>query len=99
MIARFCAENGTNPAEFAPAYAVLGAQRALRIIGVFARLCLVAGKPQYVPLIPRVWGQLWRNLAHPALAQLADICHDLLPEPTTDTLERIGAQCGLHPHR
>lgn len=99
MIARFCATNGTNPAEFAPTYAVLGAQRALRIIGIFARLCLKGGKPGYLPLIPRVWEQLWRNLAHPALAPLAAICHDLLPEPTPDTLERIGAQCGLHPHR
>jgi hypothetical protein len=99
MIARFCAENGTNPAEFAPSYATLGAQRALRIIGIFSRLCLKGGKPGYLPLIPRVWEQLWRNLAHPALAPLAAICHDLLPEPTPDTLERIGAQCGLHPHR
>jgi aminoglycoside/choline kinase family phosphotransferase len=99
MIARFCAETGTNPAEFVPAYAVLGAQRALRIIGIFTRLCLKGSKPGYLPLIPRVWGQLWRNLAHPALAPLADICQDLLPEPTPDTLERIGAQCGLHPHR
>ena len=99
MIARFCAKTGTNPAEFAPAYAVLGAQRALRIIGIFARLCLKGGKPGYLPLIPRVWDQLWRNLAHPTLAPLAAICHDLLPEPTPDTLERIGAQCGLHPHR
>lgn len=99
MIARFCAANGTNSAEFAPSYATLGAQRALRIIGIFARLCLKGGKPGYLPLIPRVWEQLWRNLAHPALAPLAAICHDLLPEPTPDMLERISAQCGLYPHR
>jgi aminoglycoside/choline kinase family phosphotransferase len=99
MIARFCTETGSNLAEFGPSYATLGAQRALRIIGIFARLCLKGGKPGYLPLIPRVWAQLWRNLAHPALAPLAAICHDLLPEPTPDTLERIGAQCGLHPHR
>lgn len=99
MIARFCTENGTNLAEFAPSYATLGAQRALRILGIFARLCLKSGKPGYLPLIPRVWEQLWRNLGHPALAPLAAICHDLLPEPTPITLERIGAQCGLHPHR
>lgn len=99
MVARFCEENGTNLAEFGPSYATLGAQRALRIIGIFARLCLKGGKAGYLPLIPRVWEQLWRNLAQPALAPLAAICHDLLPEPTPDTLERIGAQCGLHPHR
>lgn len=99
MIARFCTAKGIDPATFAPAYATLGAQRALRILGIFARLCLKGGKPGYVSLIPRVWGQLQRNLAHPALAPLATICRDLLPEPTPDRLNRITAQCGHHPHR
>lgn len=99
MIARFCTANQINPADFATAYATIGAQRALRILGIFARLSLKAGKPGYVSLIPRVWAQLWRNLAHPALAPLATICNDLLPEPTPETLNRISAQCGLHPHR
>lgn len=99
MVARFCAAKGMDAPAFAPAYAALGAQRALRILGIFARLCLKGGKPGYIPLIPRVWGQLQRNLAHPTLADLARICHDLLPEPTPSTLERITAQCGRHPHR
>lgn len=99
MIARFCAAKGIDPAAFAPAYATLGAQRALRILGIFARLCLKGGKPHYITLIPRVWGQLHRNLAHPALAPLAALCRDLLPDPTPDTLQRITAQCGQHPHR
>lgn len=99
MIARFCAAKGIDPATFAPAYATLGAQRALRILGIFARLCLRGGKAHYTALIPRVWGQLQRNLAHPALAPLAALCRDLLPEPTPDALQRITAQCGQHPHR
>jgi aminoglycoside/choline kinase family phosphotransferase len=99
MIARFCKAKGIDPAAFAPTYATLGAQRALRIIGIFARLCLKGGKPGYVQLIPRVWGQLLRNLAHPALAPLAALCRDLLPEPTPATLQRITAQCGQTPHR
>ncbi|NBE07290.1 aminoglycoside phosphotransferase family protein [Paragemmobacter ruber] len=99
MIARFCKATGAAADAFAAAYAALGAQRALRILGVFARLCLKAGKPGYLALLPRVWGQLQRNLCHPALAPLAAICHDLLPEPTADTIERIRAQCGLYPHR
>jgi aminoglycoside/choline kinase family phosphotransferase len=97
MIARFATATGQT--GFAESYAVLGAQRALRILGIFARLCLVAGKRPYLPLIPRVWGQLQRNLAHPALAPLAEICTELLPEPTPETLERIGAECGKHPMR
>lgn len=95
MVARFA--DSTSQAGFAESYAVLGAQRALRILGIFARLCLVAGKAQYVALIPRVWGQLQRNLAHPALAPLAAVCAPLLPEPTPDVLERIRLQCGKLP--
>lgn len=96
MVRHFMALTGKNDAEFLPAYAVLGAQRALRILGIFARLCLHGGKPGYLTLIPRVWAQLQRNLAHPALAPLAEICTRLLPEPTPEALARIGAQCGLY---
>ena len=93
MIARFVAATGVEAEAFAAHYAVLGAQRALRILGIFARLCLVAGKPGYLPLIPRVWEQLQRNLAHPALAHLRAICQDVLPDPTPETLSRIASQC------
>lgn len=96
MIQRFIDTTGAQDQPFRRAYAVLGAQRSLRILGIFARLCLTAGKPQYVALIPRVWGQLQRNVTHPALAPLAVLCNRLLPEPTPDALERIRAQCGLH---
>jgi len=93
MIARFAAAIGAVPAAFAAQYAVLGAQRALRILGVFARLCLEAGKPAYIPLIPRVWEQLKRNLAHPALDELRAVCKDFLPEPTPKILRQIESQC------
>ena len=94
MMARFVAATGGESAAFETAFAVLGAQRALRILGVFARLCLVGAKPGYLPLIPRVWGHLQRNLAHPALAPLAKICAGLLPEPTPQALALIGSKCG-----
>lgn len=94
MIHTFCDQTGTPAEDFRPAYAALGAQRALRIIGIFARLCLHGDKPNYLRLIPRVWHHLQRNLAEPALAPLAKICAPLLPEPTPDALARIGAQCG-----
>lgn len=99
MIARFAVARGEDPDHFGAHYATLGAQRALRILGVFARLCLVAGKPQYVPLIPRVWRQLQANLAHPALAALRAICEDLLPVPTPDVLRKIEQQCPTTPSR
>ncbi|WP_442900704.1 aminoglycoside phosphotransferase family protein [Falsirhodobacter sp. 20TX0035] len=82
MIRRF------DPSEaFRAQYAVLGAQRNLRILGIFARLA-VMGKPSYLPLIPRVWAHLRRNMAHPALA---GVPLDL-PAPTPDLLDRI-ARC------
>jgi N-acetylmuramate 1-kinase len=99
MIARFAVARGEEPDHFGAHYATLGAQRALRILGVFARLCLVAGKPQYVALIPRVWGQLQANLAHPALAALRAICEDLLPVPIPDILRKIEQQCPPIPSR
>lgn len=89
----------TGSADPAPAIAAIGAQRGLRILGVFVRLCLVAGKPGYLPLLPRVWGQVRRNLAHPALARLAAVCDDLLPPPTPAVLERIARQCPPPPAR
>ena len=95
MTARFVMATGA--VGFDAAFATLGAQRALRIMGVFARLALVAGKPGYLPLLPRVWGQLQANLAHPALHPLAALCARLLPPPTAPVLERIARQCGSHP--
>lgn len=53
---------------FRSAYAVLGAQRASRILGVFVRLWKRDGKPGYLRHQPRVWQLLLRNLEHPALA-------------------------------
>ena len=94
MIRAFCLQTGTTADSFRPTYATLGAQRALRIIGIFARLCLQSGKSNYVRLIPRVWHHLQRNLSEPELAPLAKICARLLPEPTPEALARIGAQCG-----
>lgn len=94
VLCHFITKTGASHSDFANAYAVLGAQRALRILGVFARLCLVAGKASYLALIPRTWRQLEGNLTAPALAPLAQICTRLLPKPTPEALAKIGAKCG-----
>ena len=52
-------------------YARLGAQRNAKIIGIFVRLWKRDGKPRYLDLIARVWAQLERDLAHPALGPVA----------------------------
>jgi tRNA threonylcarbamoyl adenosine modification protein YjeE len=59
-----------DPAAFAQVYATVAAQRASKILGIFARLDRRDGKPQYMRHIPRVWSYLQRSLAHPALAAL-----------------------------
>ncbi len=69
--ARMEADAAFEPPAFARAYATLAAQRASKILGIFARLERRDGKPQYLRHLPRVWGYLQRSLAHPALAQLA----------------------------
>jgi N-acetylmuramate 1-kinase len=56
--------------SFLAAYAILGAQRATKILGIFARLFMRDGKPQYLAHMPRVRAHLERNLAHPALGKL-----------------------------
>ena len=70
-IARYLAATGLDPDRFRAAYALLGAQRNLRIMGIFTRLCLRDGKDRYLSFMPRVWGYVQRNLTHPALAPLA----------------------------
>src|SRR5690606_33595751 len=47
--------------------AILGAQRNMKIAGIFARLHLRDGKPRYLNYQPRVWGLIERDLVHPAL--------------------------------
>jgi N-acetylmuramate 1-kinase len=55
---------------FAAAYATLGAQRATKVLGIFARLDRRDGKPQYLAHLPRLKKYLVRNLAHPVLREL-----------------------------
>lgn len=93
MIARYIAATGVWAEDFETAYHVLGAQRNLRILGVFARLCLRDGKAHYIDLIPRVWAHLQRDLAHPALAPVARILHGLLPEPGPEILQGLKNRC------
>lgn len=93
MIARYVAQNDLDPTAFEAAYAALGAQRNMRILGVFARLAMRDGKPHYISMIPRVWDHLLRDLEHPALATIAPLVLETLPEPDAPILERLKDQC------
>ena len=52
----------STPPQFIQLYVTLAAQRASKILGIFARLDLRDGKPQYLRHMPRVWGYLQRSL-------------------------------------
>lgn len=54
--------------DFAASYAVMGAQRNARILGVFTRLCVRDRKSGYLRHIPRVWRLVEQDIRHPALA-------------------------------
>lgn len=66
-------------AAFARAYAVLGAQRNTKIMGIFARLDRRDGKPGYLAHLPRVEAYVKRNLDHPVLADVKTWYETYLP--------------------
>lgn len=56
--------------QFRMEAAILAAQRNAKIIGIFARLWLRDKKPKYLGFLPRMWGYMEHDLAHPALAPM-----------------------------
>jgi tRNA threonylcarbamoyl adenosine modification protein YjeE len=68
--ARRAVDPDFDVAGFAADYAIMAAQRATKILGIFARLDRRDGKPQYLRHIPRIADYLRRNLDHPALSRL-----------------------------
>ena len=75
MVDRYLAARpDLDPKAFRAAYAVLGAQRNAKILGLFSRLARRDGKPAYLVLLPRVAGHLKRDLGHPLLSPLRAWC-------------------------
>jgi aminoglycoside/choline kinase family phosphotransferase len=72
MLVHYAVAMGGVGDDFLADYATLGAQRNAKIVGIFTRLDRRDGKSKYLSMIPRVWGALERDLAHPALAPVAD---------------------------
>ena len=73
MIERYLAARpGVDAANFRTAYDILGAQRNIKILGVFTRLYVRDGKAAYPAFHPRLWELVTRNLAQPALAPVAN---------------------------
>jgi aminoglycoside/choline kinase family phosphotransferase len=70
-----------NAEDFRASYAVLGAQRHAKVIGIFTRLCRRDGKPQYLPHIPRIWRLLEGDLAAAELAPVKAWFDRFVPPP------------------
>ena len=64
---------------FTHLYALMGAQRATKILGIFTRLKLRDGKPQYLRHLPRIRRYLNRCLGHPELKSLRAWYEAVLP--------------------
>jgi tRNA threonylcarbamoyl adenosine modification protein YjeE len=79
MRRRTAADPSFNAQKFAVAYAAMGAQRATKILGLFARLDKRDHKPEYLRHLPRIERYLARNLAHPLLQPLAVWYRNHLP--------------------
>ena len=72
MIERYLAARPALDHEgFRTAYAVLGAQRNCKILGLFSKLAIEDGKTQYLAFQDRVRSHLQHDLAHPNLVELA----------------------------
>lgn len=81
--------SGRTHAEVMPLFHLLGIQRNLRILGVFARLAKDRRKPGYLSLIPRVWGHIRSSLAHPVARDLGSLVTTVFPDPTPDRLTPV----------
>jgi N-acetylmuramate 1-kinase len=87
--ARFADDRGFDAAGFTRLYATLAAQRATKILGIFARLDQRDGKSQYLRHMPRLWNYLQRSLAHPALASLKAWYAANVPAPNVPAPDRL----------
>jgi N-acetylmuramate 1-kinase len=81
MKGRKAADRDFDLGQFVELYALMGAQRATKILGIFARLAQRDGKPQYLRHQPRVWRNLRRSLSHPTLARLKAWYEAHVPAP------------------
>lgn len=80
VVARYLAAFPELPeAGFKQSFAVMSAQRNVKILGNFARLLRRDGKPNYLKFIPRTWRLVEEALEHPALATLRDWFEQEIP--------------------
>lgn len=69
-LAHYCEQAQADRDALMAAYALLGAQRQAKIIGIFVRLGRRDGKKHYTHFLPRVWKHFMHDLSHPLLAEI-----------------------------
>ena len=67
---RLTVDPAFDPEAFRRYYAIMAAQRAAKILGIFVRLDRRDGKPAYLKHLPRMEAYMARSLEHPALEPL-----------------------------
>jgi aminoglycoside/choline kinase family phosphotransferase len=68
--------------DFLRASDLMGVQRHLKVIGIFARICHRDGKPRYLGDVPRFFSYIEAVVARrPELAELAELLESLPGEP------------------
>lgn len=90
---KYLDSTGRAETETINTFHVLGLQRNLRILGIFARLAAERGKPSYLNLIPRVWSHIQTSLDVPVAATLKPLVNLALPAPTRDRLDGARQKC------
>ncbi|MDA8870396.1 tRNA (adenosine(37)-N6)-threonylcarbamoyltransferase complex ATPase subunit type 1 TsaE [Rhizobiaceae bacterium] len=65
--------------EFDETYAIMAAQRATKVAGIFVRLSQRDGKHSYLTHLPRIERYLTRSLQHPVLTQYRSWMDGMLP--------------------
>ncbi|MGJ8569145.1 MAG: tRNA (adenosine(37)-N6)-threonylcarbamoyltransferase complex ATPase subunit type 1 TsaE [Hoeflea sp.] len=70
VTARHASDPPFDEAGFRQAYAIMAAQRAAKILGIFVRLKQRDGKPGYLRHLPRIEAYIAASLQHPVLEPL-----------------------------
>ncbi len=85
--------------SFMACYHLMGAQRNMKIIGIFARLAMRDAKPHYLHYLPRVWKHLHHDLQHPILRPIKNWLNAVLPQEAQQdgaTILQLQPKQGTH---
>lgn len=82
VMSRFAKATGRDVESVTANAHLISVQRNLRILGIFARLAKVCGKPTYLDLVPRVRTHVSTALEHPSLKSLHALLKPALDLPS-----------------